>query len=67
MYRIRDNDDSINIRKMCSLNDITPYCEKFGFCRCDSNYMIYSFDARFVVAINVGYGSSDLIFDAGIG
>jgi len=29
--------------------------------------MIYSFDDRFVMAMNVGYGSSDLIFDAGIG
>ena len=66
MYRIHNNDDLIDMRKMCNLDSTTPYCEKFGFCRCDSNHIMYSFDDRFVVAINVGYESSDLIFDAGI-
>lgn len=52
--------------KMCSLDNTISYCKNIGFCRYDSNYMIYSFDDRFVVAMNVGYKSSDLIFDAGI-
>ena len=67
MYRIYNNDNSINIRKMYSLDDTISYCKKFSFCKCDSNCVMYSFDDRFIVAINVGYGSSNLIFDASIG
>ena len=66
MYRIHDNGNSIDMRKMCSLDDTIFYCKKFGFCRCDSNHMMYSFDDRFIMAMNVGYESSNLIFDTSI-
>ena len=62
MYKIYDNNDLINVRKMCNLDNTTSYCKKFGFCRYDSNCMIYSFDDRFIMVMDVGYGSSNLIF-----
>ena len=64
MYRIHDNNNLIDVRKMCSLNDTTPYCKKFGFCKHDSNHIMYSFNDRFAMAMNVEYRSGDLVFDA---
>ena len=50
----------------CSINQATPYYKKFCFHRCDSNCVMFSFDNRFIVAMDVGYGSSNLIFDTSI-
>ena len=66
MHRICDNDNLIDMRKTCNLNDATPYCKKFCFHRCNSNCVMFSFDDRFIIAMDVGYGSDDLIFNASI-
>ena len=66
MYRICDNDNSIGIRKMCSLDDTISYCKKFCFHSYNSNHVMFSFDNRFIMAMNMGYKGSDLIFDTSI-
>ena len=67
MYKIYDNNNSIDVRNMSSLDDTTPYCKNFSICKCNFNYIMYSFDDRSVMAKNVRYESSNLIFDANIG
>ena len=55
MDRICDNNDSIDVRNMCSLNDATSYCKKFSFYRYDFNYIVYSFDDWVIVTVDVRY------------
>ena len=44
---------------MCSLDDTISYCKKFCFHSYDSNHVMFSFDNRFIMAMDMGYKDSD--------
>ena len=66
IYWIHNNNDSIDIRKECSLIYATSYYKKFCFCKHDFNHVIFCFDNRIVVTMDIGYGSGNLIFNTSI-
>ena len=66
MYRVYNNYDFSDVLNISGLIYTTPYSEQFSFSSSDIDCIIDHFDNLFIMNMNIGNRSGNLILDASI-